>query len=89
MNGQGTAASRRLRIGMIVLVCAASLALAVDIWDGQTAKTISSAAILAGVLAWWRARRFHSARWRTAAWAAFGLAVAAFAYRFLSWQGWI
>ncbi len=73
---------------MGVLVGLASLALVIDLWDGQTNKTISSAMIVVGLLALWRSRRFNSIRWRTVAWAAFGSAFAAFVYRLALWQDW-
>lgn len=72
-----------------VLLTLASIALVVDLLDGNWPKTISTALIVVGLVALLLARRYHSSRWRMVMLVAFTLAVAAMFGRFAAWQGWM
>ena len=72
-----------------VLLGLALIATAIDLWDGYTAKTISSVGFMVGLASLLQARRYESSRWRMVAKLAFTLAIAAMLYRLAAWQGWL
>lgn len=67
----------------------ALIAAAFDLWDGYTAKTISTVGFVVGLASLLQARRYESSRWRMVAKLAFTLAIAAMLYRLAAWQGWM
>lgn len=67
----------------------AIVALAIDLMDGDGPKAVSSALIVAGLVALALARRYRSSRWRIVMLLSFTLAVGMLVVRLAYWHGWL